>query len=207
MQKSNSLPFPLGTYAEDGQTIDTAAPVLREIEGQEYLIPDYNPNTKNLRTTQTKKVRAVRNVSGTTIYGKRLVLFQTGAGTFGNRVDGYAQLDAMRCRPSDEYLDSRGAPANSLFWVTVSGPSEILNGTAADATNVITAGLDLVSLAASTSGNSLAGRVTPISINNGTTANSTNSNMIRNRLGVAMSASTTANTGAAILVNLAEFVY
>lgn len=208
MIKSNSLPFPIGTYGEDGQaTISTTDVLGPNWEGQTYVVPDINPQTKSLRTTQPRKVRVVRNNSGTTLYKSRLVVLDTSAGTFGTRANGYAHLDAQRCRPVDEWLDSRGVPANALFYIVEEGPAEILNGTAADATNVIVAGDGLVSLAASTSGNSLAGRVTPISINNGTTANSTNAAMIRNRIGVAMSASTTSNTGVAILVNLHPFQY
>ena len=101
----------------------------------------------------------------------------------------------------DEFLPTAGVPANDLFWIVVEGPTNILSDLAGADNNVVNIGGILVALTAATSQCTTAGRVMPQDI---TGATSVLANAVQNRIGRALSARTTANTNADILVNVTK---
>ena len=118
-------------------------------------------------------------------------------------MDGYARLFAARSFPVDEFLPSAGVAVNDLFWIVMQGPAIVLTGIACDAGNVITEGDRVVAATGATSQATTAGRVR--THDQDTAANSTGSalaNQIFNAIGAALSAKTTANTNADLLVDV-----
>lgn len=206
MARDENPPFKRGEFAPVGDDGSLAFPYL---EGREYLFEDNDPRSTSgssaSRTGRMVRCRLVRNVSGAALLPKRLVTFQATAGRYGARVDGYADTTAEHCYPVDEYLPASGVPNNGLFYIVVEGPAVVLTDIAASANNVITVGMNLISLTAATSGATTAGRVSPIGIDAGTTANSTNADRIVNRLGRALTARTTGNTNSDVLVDIGKW--
>jgi len=85
--------------------------------------PDVDPSTGAIRSARVKTCIAVRNTSGTTLYGKRLVKFASGS---FSAVDAYTRLTNDRpAGVTDEHLSSGGVAANDVFWVTVDGATEL----------------------------------------------------------------------------------
>lgn len=85
--------------------------------------PDVDPTTGQVRSNRVKTCVAVRNSSGTTLYGKRMVKFVTGS---FKAVDAYTRVTNDRpAGISDEHLPASGVASNDVFWVTVDGPSEL----------------------------------------------------------------------------------
>jgi hypothetical protein len=85
--------------------------------------PDVDPTTGQVRSNRIKTCVAVRNSSGTTLYGKRMVKWVAGSFT---AVDAYTRVTNDRpAGISDEHLSASGVAANDVFWVTVDGPSEL----------------------------------------------------------------------------------
>jgi hypothetical protein len=94
----------------------------------------------------------------------------------------------------DDQLPSGGVADDDLFWIVRSGPCLLLNDIASGASTVITEGSVVGALTAATSGATTAGRIANLTVTTGDT--------ITNKLGRAMSAKTTANTNADVLVDL-----
>jgi len=68
--------------------------------------PDVDPSTGAIRSARVKTCIAVRNTSGTTLYGKRLVKFASGS---FSAVDAYTRLTNDRpAGVTDEHLSSAG---------------------------------------------------------------------------------------------------
>lgn len=184
------LPFQIGsTFGTTTSTVGV------EWEGREFNIMDmdYTTNPAKPRAatngTEIKRIRVVRNVSGISLLPGYLVSFK--AGQYGKQVDGYTTTTAAEGYPVDEFLVSTGVANNDLFYITVGGPASVVTSLAADATDVFSAGSVLVALTAATSQATTAGRVSAQDLT-GATANL--GNQVMNRVGVAISASTTANT-------------
>ena len=156
--------------------------------------PDVNPSTGAVRSNRLKTCVAVRNSSGGTLLPKRVVRFKVGTAGTGvfSEVDGYAAVtNEERVGIVDEHLPSSGVASNDVFWVTVSGPTEVahaLSGTE------VAVGDRLAAITAATSGATTAGRVTPSSVGAATTGAG---NAGLGVIGVACSAGAT--TGAAVL--------
>ena len=90
------------------------------------LFPDVNPITGRIRSNRVKRCVAVRNTSGSTLFGKRAMEFASGSQT---EVVGYKRSTALPfAGVSDEFLPSAGVAANDVFWVTVEGPTELTVG-------------------------------------------------------------------------------
>ena len=99
--------------------------------------PDVDPTTGQVRSNRIKTCIAVRNTSGTTLYGKRLVNW--AAGSF-SAVDAYSrQTNDRPAGVTDEHLSSAGVAANDVFWLTVEGPSEMSSGGVVAADNLLVA--------------------------------------------------------------------
>jgi hypothetical protein len=188
------------TFYGPNQTIDTnnyGSSV--GLEGTEASFDDVDPSNRLVRRSNRRKRCAfVRNVSGLTLTSKRLVTWQ--ADYRGKRVDGYARLTATNIAGVvDEHIGTQGVRNGDLFWLTVGGPTLIKTDLAGGANNLIPEGTVLVSLTAATSGATTAGRVAPQDL---TGATAVLGAQIQNHVGRAMSAKTTANTNADILVDL-----
>jgi hypothetical protein len=170
-----------------------------QYEGADWVFEDYNPITKVYRSEQKKRCRLVRNISGGALLPSRLVNLATAPnanGIYGGQVDGYASVLAQRAYPLDEFLPAAGLQNNDIGYVVVEGPAVVLTDLAA-LTAVINPGDAVVAQTAATSGATTAGRVEKQDLTGATAALG---NMIMNYVGRAMSAATTANTGAALLV-------
>ncbi len=196
--------FPRGKTWYDGRTPDSSNLEGVSIEGAEFELDDINWSstalTKPFRTQGAKcRLRVVRNVSGATLLPKFLArLIKTSGTNLYNRTDGYARLVTdTPCYPIDEFLPSAGVVNYDLFYVCVSGPSECMTGMVGDATNVIGIGDFLVALTAATTGATTAGRLGAQDL---TGATAVLANQIQNRIARGMSAKTTTNTNAAVLV-------
>jgi hypothetical protein len=156
--------------------------------------PDVNPSTGAIRSNRLKTCIAVRNSSGGALLPKRVVRFRVGtAGTaVFSEVDGYSAVtNEERVGIVDEFLPASGVASNDVFWVTVSGPTEVahaLSGTE------VAVGDRLAAITAATAGATTAGRVTPSGVGAATTGAGNNGLGV---IGIACSAGAT--TGSAVL--------
>lgn len=200
---SAQMPFGLGEFNPvdaDGTNAYDA------LVGHEYWTEDVPAANQGQsltnRTGRQKKVRLVKNTAAIALLPRRLVQFSTTAPRYGTWVDGYNATLAGHCLPVDEYLPATGAPVNSVFYIVVEGPAEVLTDIAASANNVISVGTVINGLNAASTGATTAGRVTPQDL---TGATAPLGNMIQNRIGRALTARTTANTNAAVLVDVGKW--
>lgn len=190
-------------------------------EGLEKWFPDLNHSAtgpvKPKRSNRMVLCRLVRNVSTIALAGKRLVTLSHETGTAGPlglaRVSGYGTVEfaANTASPQktyalDEFLPTAGLPVNDLGWVVVQGPAIVSTGSAADAGNSIAVGdrIHVATAAASTS--TTAGRArkeaTLAQVTSGNTDITFVAGAIRNSLGRALSALTTANSNSDLLVDI-----
>lgn len=161
-----------------------------EIEFEDDIKQPARPDLK--RSSRTTLCRLVRNTAGFNLEPKRAVSWE--AGYRGTRVDGYCEATAAECAGIvDDQLPSAGVEDDDLFWVMRKGPGLVLTDLAGGANNVVAEGALVIALTAATSGATTAGRATDGAVD------ATN---IYNRIGKAMSAVTTGNTNADLLVDL-----
>ena len=208
MSKRESPPFQRGeTYFGIGGTPDATSGFQHE--GQEFDWEDVDLNSTDVgvkphRSELPVTTRIVRNVSGFAVLPKRCVNYKS---TDHGQIDGYCDVTAEGpLVVVDEYLPSAGCANNDLCHVVVEGPALVSTSLAGTAVNVINAGDRVVGATAATSGATTAGRV---EVQNKTiTAGSAASdlgNQIQNAVGVALSAKTTANTAADLLISVRRF--
>lgn len=186
------------TFYGPSATIDSNNLGGADLLGNEKWFTDtINSGSPTTRSKRRVLCRLVRNSSGITLAGKRLVKFK--AGTNGTEVDGYTRIQgegAYAC--SDEYLTSAGVRDGDVFWVVIKGPAVVTTSVAGDAGNVITNTSRVIAATAAASTGTTAGRVEVI-----TQVASTQLGTVGiQSLGVAQSAKTTANTGADLLVDV-----
>lgn len=172
-----------------------------DIEGTIQEFDDIDPTVvngaKTHRSNRNVVCVCVRNVAAAALLPKRVVRWKSGSR--GRQVDGYCAVGAEECAGVvDEFLPSSGCPVNDLFWVTVKGPTLMLTDLAGGANNLIPTDTVLVALTAATTGATTAGRIAPQDL---TGATAVLGGQIQNAFGRAMSAKTTANTNADILVD------
>lgn len=185
-----NLPFQRGaTY---GVTDETQAVHL---EGREYIHQD-----TEYGTGMNVRVRVVRNRSGAALVGRRAVSFATTAGKHEVEVSGYAAVGSARAYVVDDLLTS--VPDKDLFFVVVEGPCLAKTALSGDVSNLIVQGDYLHAMTAATTGATTAGRLAAATL---TGATSVLASQIANVVGRAMSAKTTANTNADILINAGRF--
>lgn len=210
MARNEAPPFPRGQTFYNGATINTSDLGGQNLEGKEWEFEDIDlsqTGAKPARTNRTVRCRCVRNVSGINLLPKRVVSYQTG-GTDGRyavgRVDGYTTTVAQRAAGVvDEWLPAAGVVNNDLFWIVVEGPTKVLTDLAGGANNVHTIGELVTALTAATSQATTAGRVQPQDL---TGATQLLGNQVLNVIGRALSAATTANTGADLLVDMQDLL-
>ena len=149
------------------------------------------------RSGQVTKAMLVRNVSGFALLPGRSVAW--AAGYRGRRVNGYTATTAQEIAGYvDDKLPSTGVADDDLFWLLRNGPALIKTPHGGGAGNVFAEGAVLNALTAVTTGAVTAGRPAVLA-----TAATTNTALaVINRVGRAMSAMTTAQTNADMLVDL-----
>lgn len=212
MARDEAPIFERGQTYFGGQTIDSAGvTATNHLLGKEWVFEDLDlsdPPVLTLRSGHPVTVRAVRNISGGALLPKRLVspaaTSTSGYTGYLKEVDGYADVDAEHCYPVDEWLPAAGVADDDIFYIVVKGPATILTSLSGDANNVVDVGDTLVAQTAVTSGATTAGRGIPLSQleagTNTTTAVNAYIAANQNVIGRAMSAKTTANTNADLLV-------
>lgn len=209
-------PFDLGHTLEgtdaDGNLIN------KEVVGKVYTFPSYSKITSSPRQPRPKRSEAqvtcvaMRNVSGSTLYGKRLASLQSAAGPIAPcNVDGYATTLAQDGVVFiDEFLATAGVAQNDIFWAVVRGPVLVLTpATTADVNGNITYGTPLVACTAyaagATTAGSTLGRVSNVTLYTGVTGATAgitqNAAMASNVIARALSSVTTGNTNSDLLVN------
>lgn len=208
MARDENLPFARGQTYYGGTTIDSNNLAGVHLEGKEYVTEDFDltlatvaNGPKAVRTNRYVRLRIVRNKAAAALLPSRLVTYQE-SGDFGTRVDGYATVTADEVAGVvDEWLPAAGVAVNDLFYIVVEGPTTVLTDLAGGANNLLPIDTTLVALTAATSGATTAGRVAPQDL---TGATAVLGAQLQNRLGVACTAKTTANTNALILCQIAK---
>lgn len=205
MADTGAAPFARGQtyYGLDG-TIPSSYGESVHLEGREHVSKTYNPANKVVRRDggDVKSI-IVRNVSGITLYPGMLCTFASGYR--GKRVDGLSRTTACEVAGSvDDMLStSSGVRNGDLFHLLVSGKALVLlSRTAAEA--VISAGQVLYAVTAATSQATTAGRFVGWggTFSAAETTDGTAGNILLNKIGRAISASTTADTGSLRLIDL-----
>ena len=194
----------VGNRPVRGQTWETGtASSPKQSKYREGTLYIYNDTEKQTgvdtpRSGKQVVMKLVRNVSGVALEAKRIVKYKSG--TSRTHVDGYCNADHENVAGAvDEFVPTAGVPNNHLFLVAVRGPALIKTSLAGNAQNVISDGDIMTALTAATSQATTAGRVQSFAA----TSNMTNAvSAAINRIGRALSAKTTANTNADLLVDL-----
>lgn len=206
MAKYENLPFDRGTtFFGTGGTPDATSGA--NLEGQEYEIEDVDWGATGVgarpnRSNHMVRLRIVRNKAAAALLPKRLVTFKKTAGSaFLGQVDGYVTTTAQEGFPVDEFLPAAGVAVNDLFYIVVAGPSKVLTDLASGAGSVFNVGDSVVGLTAATSGATTAGRVAPQDLTGATAVLGV---QLQNRVGRAMSAATTSNTNADLMVDIVK---
>lgn len=206
MSQFDQSDFSLGkTFYGPTNTIDTNNLGGADRLGVEkWFVDTRGIGSGNSRSKRKRLCRLVRNSSGITLYGKRALHLKSG--TFGCEVDGYSRTTAEgNYVVSDEYLPSGGVRNGDIFWVVIRGPAIVTTTYAGDATNVIAVeDFLVVATAANSTAHTGAGRFEVFALQSPTSAAAAlyNAKQMLNRLGRAMSAKTTGETGADVLVDV-----
>lgn len=157
--------------------------------------------TKKRNVGRPIRAIALRNESGFALLGKRVVrLTRTAGYSLLTSADGYAAAYATTLVAIvDPNITS--VADDDIFWGILQGPVTVVTtNTDTDFYGDIAVGSPIVAATGSTSGNSTCGRVCNVTINS-STANTEPFTAALALLGYAMSAKTTANTGADLLIN------
>jgi hypothetical protein len=194
MSAKRDLPFPKGETAWNGEVPTSGVDYTKC--GHEY---SYTDPTSHRELT----LRAVRNESGITLYGKLPVTLNAS----GTSITGYARLPTDPWCVIDDEIGSNGVEDDDVCYVHVKGPCTVK--TASASLSSITAGDYVVaatrasSTAAGTTGSGV-NLISPIA--NATDATGAFANN-RGAMARAISAATTNNTDTGIRVNMdARFV-
>jgi len=140
--------------------------------GQKFLFPP-KPDTSNIsgefkrRTGRGIIAMPVRNVSGGTLYGKRLCLLDATTAGLANgtggifTTKGYATTSGQaNVAVIDEFIETNGVADDDIFWAILEGPVLVKTQATAGAAGTIAAGAKMIGgTGAATSGNSTAGGV------------------------------------------------
>lgn len=125
MSNSYGAPFAMGrTWVGESDTIDVSSSYLlspaQHLEGRECSISDYDTNIVNAnvpRSGDVRKTRIVRNCSGVTLYGGYAVTYSTPL----KRVVGYSRLTAARLAGYVDPKLTQGVRDGDLFHLVVDG--------------------------------------------------------------------------------------
>lgn len=201
MSNVTTLPKRGQTYNGPSKTLSATYGTSVGVEGVVRTFDDLDSSSTSAamvpRSSKQVTCVFVRNTSALTLQPKRVVKWESGYRN--RRVDGYATTDwAEAAGVVDEFL-TNGVRQYDMFWLAVKGPSLVKTSLGGDATNVIAVDDKLAALTGATSGATTSGRVQAFAA----TSNLTNAvSAISNLIGYAMSAKTTGNTNADVLVDL-----
>lgn len=176
--------------------------VIHDFQDVDYSVSGLT-SSRSLLSGHTITAVALRNESGIALLPKRVVsLTETAGRSPFTSVDGYATvLLKDRCVLVDPWLSSSGVADDDIFWGIIGGPAIVLTPTAgADFNGDIAVNAPLVAATGATSGNSTSGRVSNVTLP-GTTGATAAFSAAANILGYALSAKTTGNTAADMLVH------
>ena len=190
MSDLNDLPFERGKTFFGGLTANTTDGAW--LEGKEYQIEDTNNGTNAY-----VRLRATRNKSGFALAPKRLVAY--GGNNLLGQGAGYANVNPQVVAGvvDDQYTGT--VADQDLFYMVVEGPCLVKTPLEANANNVINVNDYLVNTTGATTGATTGGRgITQVL----TGATAPLANNIQLTWGRAMSAATTANTDADLLVSV-----
>lgn len=209
MAREENPPFGRGETAGVSGVTDQAnwEGQIRVFEDLDYSVQGAKPN----RSNRPVKCMCVRNVSAGVLLPGRLGTLKVDGVNILGQVDGYARTTAAPGTVAiDEFLPAAGVAVNDLFWVVIEGPALLKTPIAgADFNGDIAVGQNLVALTAVTSGATTAGRVACQNITGSTQAADYTFlvSQIMNCVGQALSAKTTGNTAADILVNMRRWMF
>lgn len=190
------------TYHGPNKTLDSTYGTDVGLEGRTARFDDYAPGqaagVKVLRSNRQKTCMLVRNTGGFNLLPKHTCSWATGY--HGKRVAGHGRtLDATIAGIVDEHLPAAGVRQHDLFWITVAGPTLTkLSRTAAEA--VVGEFECLISVTSATSNGvtDAAGAGHLDAIVDGT-VDALNA---FKKVGIALSAATTADTGSDLLADI-----
>lgn len=206
MARDDSPPIGRGEY-------EATAGAFDNLLGREWLFEDLDysasyTGARKARTNRLVRCRLVKNGTGAALLPKRLAKFSTTAGEYGAVMNGYVATTAGRAYPVDEFLPSAGVPDGAYFWIVVGGPAVVLTPLATGEFNGdIAVGQVLVGLTAVTAGATTAGRVACQNITGSSQATDYTFafDQIQNAIGKALTAKTTSQTNADILVEVGKW--
>lgn len=208
MSREENPPFARGeTFYGPSETIDTGNLGGVHLEGKVFTFEDVDPRSTgtgavSARTGRRVRCRVVRNMSGTTLYGKYLARRGVTAAKVMGYASGLVNTAGMSGDPIDEYLPSAGVRNGDLFYVVEEGPAIVKTPLSAGAENVFAVGNTVCGLTAASSGATTAGRVLAQDL---TGATAVLAAQIQGRIGFALSAATTANTNSDLLIDVQRF--
>ncbi len=218
LKQLTACPFELGQTlrgTDDGTTTGTL--INNEVLGGEFTFNNIKSTTpsngvRSPHTAGPLRCIAIRNVSGVRLYGKRWVTLDTSTAGLDGLKEAVGYADTLAEGPAvliDEFLSSTGVADKDIFWAVIDGVATTLTSETGAGFNGadIAVGGDLVAAtAASSTGSTTGGRVANVSFTNATAGNSSNGydgyRMARNCLGTALSARTTGETSADLLVRV-----
>jgi hypothetical protein len=203
MSWGEAPPWKLGDSLLMGRTMaadeDNYPDPEPQLEGKLYQFVD-----QNYGTGLPIIVRVVRNSTGSVVKPAECYAYDTAY--LNRRVNARATVLGSNVVVADPLLPSAGIQDHDLFYAIISGPTLVT--TPRSAMVALAKGDALVAGTASTTGNQDAGCIARIadSLVAATTVaqHASNLDISRNVLGRAMSAATTANTGASLLINMAQ---
>lgn len=182
--ESISLPFAPGTYIPSPTSGDT----ILEFVGRAFVVPDsrYSNYHRTLMVVQN-------STSGAVLPGIAYS-FAVTAGNYRRKLTAASASEAAEAYLVDDLLPAAGAPDGALCYVVVEGPCLCKNLASNAARNLWSIGDDIVATAS--------GRAVVADYNLSTVPQSL---QVRNKLGRAMSASTSDESSTTKLIHVGKF--
>lgn len=203
---NGALPIRGQTFLSGNANRTITATMGVDKEGTLLEFDDVDPTAtggvKTKRSNRKVTCLLVRNEAAAALLPKFIAKWKSGQR--GRQVDGYTCItNEAAAGVIDEFLGSSGVAVHDLFWLTVKGPTLIKTPLEGDGTNVISVDDLLGALTAATSGATTSGRVRVNALTATSTATTDGGlgNVLMNSFGRALSAKTTANTNADVLVD------
>lgn len=200
------------TFYGPDQTIDTSDYAGINLEGQSKVVKDLDPDdTLKLRSAKIRKAVLMRNVSGVTLYKGMAVSPQ--AGYEGKRFDGLTEVAAARCAGViNDQLNAAGVRNGDMCLVITEGPNLCYSGntegdaySAGDFVYAKTAASSTANTVGGTTaddGGKIVARDSSLTCSAAESTDGTLAKIVKNGLGRALSACTTAETNTLKLVDL-----
>lgn len=215
MSRENSPPFGRGEtfYGSDG-TIDTNALAGGQWEGMVKVFEDVLYSATGIKPGRSINndgarvmCKVVRNMSGATLYGGRLVQLDPAS---PGRILAYQNVNFAECYPLDEFLPAAGVRHGDLCFIVIGGPANVKTPmTGAEFISTSIAAGALLGAGTSNGGSTQAGTtgVPGRAVGNALAAGTTHTaaeeiNVAINYIGKAISAMTSGQTDAFMLTDI-----